>query len=140
MAILANIKVKVDRCTRGIYLRWYHTSGGWHYYLVQSTVEEEIQAQNKDVKTDLDFSKISKSQSVTGKELTVTYTCGLIGLSATEKDAIKGMLDCETVQWYRNGTWQDIDVKRQSFSIRNPKGVAYNIEFQFEFENYLEDV
>ena len=140
MPILADITVKVDRCTDGIYLRWYHSQGGWHYYNIQSNVEESVQVTNKDLLTTSDFSKISKAQQLTGKDIKPTYTCGLIGLTATEKDAIKGMLDCETVQWYRNGTWQDIDVNRQSFQIKQAKGIAYNIEFTFEFENYLEDV
>lgn len=140
MPILATKILKVDRCTNGIYLRWYHTQGGWHHLLVQTKTEGELQAANKDIKTDIDFSRISKSQSLTGKDFTVTYQCGLIGLSSSQKDAVVGLLDCETVQWYRNNAWQNIDINRGSFNIRRGTGVAYNIEFTFEFENFLEDV
>lgn len=140
MPILSNKTIKVGRCLNGIYLRWYHSQGGWHYYLVGTNHEGELQATNKDVKTDVDFSKISKVQSLTSKEFSVTYQCGLVGLNASEKDAIVGMLECETVQWFRNRTWQDIDINRGSFNIRRARGVAYNIEFTFDFENYLEDV
>ena len=140
MAILSNIKINVDRCNKGIYLRWYHSQGGWHYQLVKTKIEGELKSTNKDVKTDVDFSLLSKVQSLTGKDFAVTYNCGLIGLNASQKDAIVGMLECETVQWYRDGVWQDIDVNRGSFSIKRARGAAFNIEFSFEVENYLEDV
>ena len=75
MAILSNIKINVDRCNKGIYLRWYHSQGGWHYQLVQTKIEGELQSINKDVKTDVDFSLLSKVQSLTGKDFAVTnYT------------------------------------------------------------------
>lgn len=138
--ILAETNILINRCTDGAYLRFWHSQGGWHYCLVQTKIEGELQSTNKDVKTDVEFSLLSKVQSLTGKDFVVTYNCGLIGLNAAQKDAIVGMLECETVQWYRNGVWRDIDVNRGSFSIKKARGVAFNIEFSFEFENYLEDV
>lgn len=140
MAILAEITAKIDHCTNGFYLRWYHSQGGWHYALASGNREAELKADNKELFTELDYSNISKSQIVLDKDFTLTYSCAFWGVSAAFKDAVVGMLECETVQWFKGGIWQDVDVVRKTFSIKSARGVAYNIEFEFEFENYLDDI
>lgn len=140
MAIISEIRVNVEHCTKGIYLRWWHSQGGWHYLLVSTDHEANVKVDNKDTITNVNFSNISKVESVVSKDIELTYKCALINLRADEKDAVIGMLECETVQWFKDSVWQDIDVNRQTFNIKNGKGRAYNIEFEFVFENYLDDI
>lgn len=140
MPTLLSITLDVAACSEGIYLRWYHSRGGWHYRLVDTRYRGSLSVSNKDVLTTDRFSKISKVQRSTGKEISLKYTCGLIGLTAYEKDAITGMLEAERVQRYHLGFWQDIDISRNTFSIRQSGASLYDIAFDFELENYLDDV
>lgn len=138
--MIAEINIHINRCSNGIYLRWWHSQGGWHYFLVNAEHDASVKVDNTDIITEVNFSRISKVESVVYKDIDLTYKCAAMNLKADEKDALVGMLECETVQWYRHNIWQDIDIERKSFTTKETRANAYNIEFEFTFENYLDDL
>ena len=138
--IVAETTIQINRCTSGAYLRFWHSQGGWHYYLVDTKRQNELSVQNGDNFTQEDFSKISKVVVTISKEVSSNHKCGAVNLTAAQKDTLVGMLEAEKVEWYRGGIWQEVEIKRQSFTVRSARSPLFNIEFEFEHKNYLDDV
>ena len=138
--IVAETNILINRCTDGAYLRFWHSQGGWHYWLVDTKRQNELSVQNGDNFTQEDFSRISKVVFTMSKDIASNHKCGAINLTAAEKDTLVGMLEAEKVEWYRGGIWQEVEIKRQSFTVRSARSPLFSIEFEFEHKNYLDDV
>lgn len=136
MKQLAVIDLKVTDCSEGLHLRYYHTSGGWHYLHLPGRASAKVSYANKDIHFKNKYSRLSKEARVLKKDTKQIYSVAVQDVAEADKAAILGVLSSERVEAYLSNKWVAVYVPRQTFLLRPAKADLYNVEFTFETKKY----
>ena len=129
MAILINdIRVLVNNCDQGIYLRWWFNS--WHYFLFGNGYEIEMQTNSLGTQVTNFFSVISKIERPTRIKSEYSYKVTLHGITAENIDGFKGLLLAEKVEQYEETKWREVYITRGDHLIKEPGTNGYILDFE----------
>jgi len=126
------VRVNVNRCSVGAYVRYY--MNGWHYWNF-NPFESEKQSNVKGTQVLERFSATSRIEQTTGKEVKTFYVFGAQSIKGEMFEGLKGLLYAEVTQLYYNGRWADMNVNRESFTIRQNSQNAYDVICKAELLN-----
>lgn len=136
MKQLAVIDLSVRDCPVGLLLRYYHTSGGWHYLHLPNRASAKVSYANKDVHFKNKYSRLSKEARVLKKDTKQVYTVAAQDITEADKVAALGLTSSELVEAYLANKWVAVYVPRQAFNLRPANADLYNVDFTFSTKKY----
>lgn len=125
MAVIEAIRIDIDRCSNGAYLRW--CSNGWHYLAFPNRLILDKSSKDFGIQTVSRFSNISFKQRITSRDIKLNISMGRFGF--TSRIFLTSLLYAELVEVYSNGVWVSIEIQRNSYTIRRSKSMKYGVEF-----------
>jgi hypothetical protein len=111
-----------------MYLRWWFN--GWHYFNFSNRYEISMKTDTEDIQTIQFFSVISRIERATKINTEYSYQVRLEGIAPGMIDGFKGLLLAELVEQYESEVWREVDITRDSFTIREAGDNAYAVEFE----------
>ncbi|MDX9789246.1 MAG: FISUMP domain-containing protein [Flavobacteriaceae bacterium] len=123
--IIRPVKVSVDNCNEGIYLRWWFN--GWHYYLFKNNYDVKLKVTHSDVQVKNNFSVISKTETASGIKETYSTT---VTAEVQSIQGFTGLLMAECVEMFA-GKWIEITLEEEEHEIRDAGDNGYIVEFTF---------
>jgi uncharacterized protein (TIGR02145 family) len=124
---MSKVTIKVNRGS-GAYIRYYFN--GWHHFMFSNRYEISDEQETMGVQVTELFSKISRIEEPTSKEVRKYIQVGTQGMLADEYEGIKHILLSDRVQMYIGGLWYDLEIDRGSYTVRQRKMNAYDIDFK----------
>jgi hypothetical protein len=107
---------------------------GWHYYKF-NPFESEKTSEVYGTQVVEKFSIISRVEQSTGKLVKTFYVLGAQSITAETFEGLKGILYAEVVELYYNGRWAEMEVIRESFTVRTNSQNCYDITCKAELKN-----
>jgi hypothetical protein len=129
---MANLRISVKRGT-GAYIRFYYN--GWHHFMFPDRYEISDVQETMGVQITELFSQISRIEEPTSKEVRKYIQLGTQGMLSSEYEGIKHILLSDKVEMLINSLWYEIEIDRGSYTVRQRKGNAYDIEFRAKILN-----
>jgi len=125
--MISEIKININRCTNGIYLRWWFN--GWHYFLFNNKYEIQMRTESMDTQTLQVYSTISKLERPTKLKSEYFYQVEVSGITAGNIDGFNSLLMAEKVEQYETG-WYEVDITRGKFTLKEEAAPGYSLTFE----------
>jgi hypothetical protein len=121
-------RIRIDRCTTGVYLRWWYN--GWHYYCFTNQYEVQMRTTAVDIMVTQVFSAVSKIERPTKLKTDFVYQITISNIPPQQIEGFAGLLMAEQVQQYEGTTWYDVTITRGNNNIKDAGEPAYAISFE----------
>lgn len=128
VSLIGKIKIRINYCVKGIYIRWWFN--GWHYFNFQNKYDVSATSEHSGVQVTNYFSIISKIERPTRIKNKFDYSVSIEGLKVDDLPGFTGMLLAEQVEQYEGSAWREVDLTRGEHLIKDEGTNGYVLTFQ----------
>lgn len=128
MISVGPIKVKINKCVEGIYLRWWFN--GWHYYNFTNGYQISMATESMDIQVSQLYSVISKIERDSRIKSEYAYQVTLHGIQPEQIAGFTGLLMAEMVEQLEGGVWREVDITRGDHLIKDFDATGYIFDFE----------